>query len=453
METPPFSLTLIETPRVVCALNAAFSALSRSTSACSASSAIVTLPVPGAAESALRALSSRASASHGPKDRRGAYPLAVSGRLVRMLAVGALGLYVLTPGAGWAEEPAPGKSYVIPAAEIAAFIFALNQVNRHALDSNEYDTDERSFWKNLRSSPTLDKDPFSVNQLGHPYQGSLYYGFARSAGLEYWESLLYSIGGSLRWEISGETTRPSLNDHVATGIGGSFVGEAMFRMASLLLENGGPDPGILREIGAAVLSPPTGFNRLAFGERFRTVFPSRDPAIFVRLRVGATLTTSATNEGAPANVKRQEGSADFSMAYGLPGNPGYTYTRPFDYFLFEFTAVPNASTVSNGIENVTIPGLLLGTNYEWGGDYRGVWGLFGGYDYLSPQLFRVATTNLSLGTTSQWWLSRTVALQSTALVGVGFGAAGTVADEDERDYNYGVIPQVILRLRVILGER
>src|SRR5438874_12524947 len=90
-----------------------------------------------------------------------------------------------------------------------------------------------------------------------------------------------------------------------------------------------------------------------------------------------------------AVTSRQEGSADFSMAYGLPGKPGYQYTRPFDYFLFEFTAVPNASTVSNGIENVTIRGLLLGTNYEWGGDYRGVWGLFGGYDYLSPQLFRV----------------------------------------------------------------
>jgi len=383
-------------------------------------------------------------------------------RIVRTLLVCAVVLALLTPGAGWAQAPsaAPvlswetgaGKSYVIPTAEILAFIVGLNQVNRRIFET-DYDTDAESIWKNLRTAPVLDKDPFSVNQLGHPYQGSVYYGFARSAGLEYWESLLYTAFGSFIWETAGETTKPSINDHISTGIGGSFVGEALFRMSSLLLEGGGSTPGFWRELGAAVLSPPTGFNRLVFGERFRPVFPSRDPAVFVRLRVGAAVTTNVSNENALINVKRQEGSADFSMAYGLPRKPGYEYKRPFDYFLFEFTAVPNADTVPNAIENVTVRGLLTGTKYEWGDNYRGVWGLFGGYDYLSPQLFRVATTNASVGTTAQWWLSRAVALQGTALVGVGFGAAGTVADQDERDYHFGVIPQVILGLRVIFGDR
>ena len=116
--------------------------------------------------------------------------------------------------------------------------------------------------------------------------------------------------------------------------------------------------------------------------------------------------------GLTSKTKREEGSADFSMSYGLPGKPGYRYTRPFDYFLFEFTAVPNQSTVANAIENVTIRGLLVGTRYEIGDDYRGVWGLFGGYDYLSPQIFRISTTNLGLGTIGQWWLSRNVAVSS-----------------------------------------
>ena len=374
-------------------------------------------------------------------------------RFSRTLLASALALALTMPGTGCAEESATDKSYVIPAAELAAFIFGLNQFNRHVIDSKVYGSDERSVGRNLTTAPRLDRDPFSVNQIGHPYQGSIYYGFARSAGLEYWESLLYSTAGSFLWETYGETTPPSINDHVASGIAGSFVGEAMFRMASLLLEGGGATPGFWRELGATVLSPPTGFNRLVFGERFRPVFPSRDPAIFVRLRFGATITTNVANEGASNNAKRQEGSADFSMAYGLPGKPGYDYKRPFDYFLFEFTAVPNANTVPNAIENVTIRGLLVGTKYAWGDDYRGVWGLFGGYDYLSPQLFRVSTTNASLGTTGQWWLSRTVALQGTALAGVGFGAAGTVADKDERDYHWGAIPQVILALRLILGDR
>src|SRR4030095_10915558 len=80
-------------------------------------------------------------------------------------------------------------------------------------------------------------------------------------------------------------------------------------------------------------------------------------------------------------------------------------------------------------------------------------GLFGGYDYLSPQIFRVADTAVTLGTVGQWWRARQVALQVTALGGVGFGAAGTVADRAERDYHYGVIPQGLLGLRLIFGER
>src|SRR6266511_2308159 len=239
----------------------------------------------------------------------------------------------------WPPRPSEWRWALLtgaPALEIGGFIFGLNQFNRHVIDRKVYGTDEHNVWKNLTSPQVIDRDPFSVNQLGHPYQGSIYYGFARSAGLEYWESLLYTLAGSRLWETFVETTPPSLNDHIASGIGGTFVGEPLFRMASLLLERGGDSPGFWRELGAAVLSPSTGFNRLVFGDRFDAVFPSRDPAVFVRLRIGATLTTSVTNEGLANDVKRQEGSADYSMTYGLPGKPGYRYTRPFDYFHFEF---------------------------------------------------------------------------------------------------------------------
>ena len=224
-------------------------------------------------------------------------------------------------------------------------------------------------------------------------------------------------------------------------------------MASLLLEGGGESPGFWRELGAALISPPTAFDRLVFGNRFDPIFPSRDPAIFIRLRLGATLTTSVTNEGLSDNITRQEGSADFTMTYGLPGKPGYRYARPFDYFHFELTGVPNADSVANAIENVALRGLLVGTSYDWGDAYRGVWGLFGSYDYFSPQVFRLSTTAVSMGTIAQWWLARSVALQSAVLGGVGFGAAGTVADRAERDYHYGVIPQVLVGLRLIFGDR
>jgi hypothetical protein len=56
-------------------------------------------------------------------------------RFSRTLLASALALALMMPGTGCAEESAAGKSYVIPAAELAAFIFGLNQFNRHVIDS------------------------------------------------------------------------------------------------------------------------------------------------------------------------------------------------------------------------------------------------------------------------------------------------------------------------------
>ena len=98
-------------------------------------------------------------------------------------------------------------------------------------------------------------------------------------------------------------------------------------------------------------------------------------------------------------------------------------------------------------------GLLIGTDYAAGRNYRGVWGLYGSYDYIEPQIFRVSTTALLLGTTGQWWVSRTIALQGSVLAGAGYGAVGTVHGTAENDYNFGVAPQASIALRVIFGDR
>jgi hypothetical protein len=293
-----------------------------------------------------------------------------------------------------------------------------------------------------------------MNMIMHPYVGSIYFGFARSAGLDYWESLGYTFAASFVWETYGETGPPSTNDQIMTGIGGSFLGEALFRMASFVLEGHGK-PGYWRELGAAGLSPSTGLNRLAFGNRFKSVWVSNEPATFVRLRLGASLTEHQTDQGIGKTVNRPESTGDFSMAYGLPGKPGYSYERPYDYFDFQFTVITRSG--GNSFENIMTRGLLYGTKYSVGDAYRGIWGLYGSYDYISPAIFRVSSTALSLGTTAQWWLSRSVSLQGSVLGGVGFGAAGTITPvgnpaEGERDYHYGYTPQGLLALRLIFGN-
>ena len=338
------------------------------------------------------------------------------------------------------------KSYVIPALEIFGFDVLLNRFNRQGADGKTYAVNLSTINRNLRTSWVVDNDPFKINQLGHPYQGSMYHGFARSAGLNYWESLGYTFAGSVLWEIAGETTLPSKNDQIASGIGGSFLGEALFRMSSLVLEKG-DGPMFLREVGAAVISPSTGFNRLAFDKRFDTIFASRNPEYYSRLGLGVA-GTAQNVPGTSTTVKRNEAQADFSMDYGLPGKPGYDYTRPFDYFTFQATA-----SSANVFENVMTRGLLIGKDYEAGNNTRGVWGLYGSYDYIAPQTYRVSSTALSLGTTGQAWLSNSIALQGTALAGAGYAATGTIRGAAENDYHYGVSPQALVALRLIFGER
>ena len=341
-----------------------------------------------------------------------------------------------------------GKSELIPAVEIVGFNLLLNRYNYYFIDKAVYGTTLQSVRDNLSGKWVVDTDPFAVNQFMHPYQGSVYFGLARSSGNDYWESLGYTFGGSLLWEIAGETGAPSINDLVTTGFGGTFLGEPLFRMASLLLEGGGESPGLWRELGAAAISPTLGFNRLAFGDRFHSVFDSRHPATYSYIRLGWNKVDDVFDEAVSQKVKRDAASSDFHMSYGLPGKPGYRYTRPFDYFDFEFSA-----NTANTFENIMSRGLLLGKEYAVGDDYRGIWGLYGSYDYISPQIFRVSSTALSFGTTAQWWLSRSVALQGTALAGLGYGAAGTIHGSGERDYHYGATPQALLALRLMFGKR
>ena len=86
-------------------------------------------------------------------------------------------------------ETGAGKSYLIPALEIPSFLLLLNGYDRLAYPNAEeggqkvYSSNLSTFRDHLLHGPwVVDQDAFAVNQFGHPYQGSMYYGFARSAG-------------------------------------------------------------------------------------------------------------------------------------------------------------------------------------------------------------------------------------------------------------------------------
>jgi len=355
----------------------------------------------------------------------------------------------LTEPAEPAESTEPSEDYRLPALEILGFDILVNRINRCCgTGRDDYAVTLDSIRHNLHSSWGVDDDPFKTNQLGHPYQGSMYFGFARSAGLGFWKSAGYALAGSTAWEIAGERTPPSRNDEIATGIGGTFLGEALFRMANLLLEKGGGLSPAWRESVAGVIAPSLWFNRHVMGLQSSGIFSSNNAAYNSQFQLGFMGTTQNA-QGTSTQATHNEGQLDYSLEYGMPGQDDYVYRKPFDYFAFRATL-----SSANGFESVLTRGLLVGHEYAVGKNYRGVWGLYGSYDYISPQTFRISSTALNLGTTGQWHASDNVALQGTLMGGLGYAAVSTVRGvQTDLDYHYGVAPQILASTHFIYGDK
>src|SRR5687768_17738338 len=245
------------------------------------------------------------------------------------------------------------KSYILPVVEIVAMDAAVNLGGRLVLDPATFRVTPESIRRNLHGPWVVDDDPFQVNQFGHPYQGAMYHGIARSNGLSYWPSVAYTFAGSALWEIAGETTPPSANDQIASGIAGSFLGEPLFRISRLLLEHADNGPGAWRMLASVLASPPTGINHLLVGNPAGSPTSDAVPFSDIRVQFGATAVPSSRSRTGYSLALDQPRLA-LSMDHGYPGDASYRHERPFDYFRIE-------SSVSNeGLEHVSTRGLIAG---------------------------------------------------------------------------------------------
>jgi hypothetical protein len=369
---------------------------------------------------------------------RGARPAALASLLLLVTSVSLL-------GPGCASHTPPRRSFVVPAAEIIAMDALINLAARPMMEADHYAVTTASIRRNLRSPWIVDADSFAINQFLHPYQGAMYHTIARSSGLNYWQSAAYTFAGSALWEIAGETTPPSKNDQIASGIAGSFLGEPLHRISHVILVKGGEQPGFLRALAATLVSPPTVVNRGLFGDRFDAGVPGEMPSADLRLEIGMT----ASHVGRPRSWSASEFSSPFigfAVDYGVPPSRGNTPLKPFDHFRLEGIAS------SGGFQNLAARGLLAGGDFGTGVRGSGVWGLYGGYEYFAPGIFRVSSTNVSVGTTAQLHLGA-LTLQGTALLGIGYTAAQSGEVAGSRDYHYGAAPHAVVALRAIGGRR
>ena len=128
----------------------------------------------------------------------------------------------------------------------------------------------RTIKKNLQTLPVWDTDMFSTNLFAHPYHGSLYFNAARSNGMSFWESVPFTLGGSLMWEFFMEAELPSVNDLFATTFGGVELGEITYRLSDLFIDDRSTgSERIGREILAGLISPMRGLTRIISGDSWR----------------------------------------------------------------------------------------------------------------------------------------------------------------------------------------
>ncbi|QAT87707.1 hypothetical protein EJ065_6178 [Corallococcus coralloides] len=125
-----------------------------------------------------------------------------------------------------------------------------------------------SVWKeNLRTGFVWDQDGFSTNQFAHPYHGGLYFTAARDNGLPFEAAVPLTFLGSLQWELFAENEPPSANDLINTTVGGVGMGEALYRLSSLVLDTEARGrQRFVRELTAGIISPVRGLNRVLRGD-------------------------------------------------------------------------------------------------------------------------------------------------------------------------------------------
>jgi hypothetical protein len=162
----------------------------------------------------------------------------------------------------WSLKP----SYGWTAAEVLAINLGASYFNEYVRNANFNQISPRSWKANLEGGFHYDDNEFRTNQYIHPFNGSTYYNSGRTNGLDFWSSSVAAVGGAFVWEAFGETHPMSYNDMISTGIGGIALGEAMYRLSSLVLDNEATGSGrTWREIGAFAIDPVRGFNRFLSG--------------------------------------------------------------------------------------------------------------------------------------------------------------------------------------------
>ena len=318
------------------------------------------------------------------------------------------------------------KRYTRSAIESASFITGLWAYNRYIAKEKwaviGFDTIEANF----QHGPEWDSSKFGVNQIYHPYEGSMFYTAARSNNLSFLESSAYTFGGSLIWEFFMENYSPSINDMITTTFGGIALGEVLYRLSNLCLNDeasGGEK--IVRETFSTLFSPMNSINRY-FGNQ---TYKAENSKIHYNFSVGGNTQFIADK------IDKMDSMvfAGFMLEYNEMFQDK-TVRKPFDYFKI---AIDLNLYNDNAISTISLLGHLVGREIDQE-SYSILVGAFQHYFYTNNDILRLSSSSIGPGLEVKSRLTEKINFKAGFhLQGILLGAMDSRYLEEIRDYNFG----------------
>jgi len=341
------------------------------------------------------------------------------------------------------DDPKYNKRYSIlaPIAGVIAYNAVLNAFDSYVLNKSYTKVSFESWKRNLKAgAPWTDgwiwsEDKLSLNFLGHPIAGAMYFNAARSNGYNYWASIPFAFGGAYMWKIFDENGKPEREDIINTPVSGALFGEILYRVSSNILDDRtrGAER-VFREIAAGIIDPMRGVNRLIQGKSFRVT----DKEVYQKEPLNLTLYAGLNVINNPTKFATGASSSIVNVMVDY-GNPfEHKQRKPFDFFRTNLSF--SSGWGKKYLNIIQAEGLLFGKNIQWG-KMELLAGAFQHFDYYDNYYFELSTIGLGCGVVSRLPVNANSNLfTSIHIAGVPFGANSTRFGPNDAvnvgDYNF-----------------
>jgi hypothetical protein len=318
--------------------------------------------------------------------------------------------------------------------EIVLMNAVMTLFGKYFMDEHGFAVSWDTITENLKNGFEWDDNSFSANNFRHPYQGAQYFGAARSSHYDFWQSSMWAFFGSWLFEYAGEAHHPSYNDWINTAIGGIGLGEPLFRLQSMALDNTATGSSrVWRELGGFLILPLAGFNRMVTGAAFEEHQnpPDDKPDYFGgRFDLG----TRTLSDGYIWEEDRTRMYVDFYLRYGHAFKP---IEKPYDAFSFRIQLT--FKNKPHGISRLQSRGVLASANVYESDESQHMLSADQFYDYIDNEAYTYGGQTIAASYFSRFWKGESFEARTQ----VSLGAIILGANKSDyfnisgREYDYG----------------